>query len=303
MFNSFKRIFNKISNKQESVEKQNCADSETVGNIISLWSKYEDIAMHFNELILKIRTYAIGGLATAATICIGIAQATSNSLERWITFQLIFACLSTIWLAIWIIDRAYYSKLLQGSVDEIIRLENEITTNQILPIKLLLSSTIHTKLRSSSIPNSPHVFYGLPFFILLIGFAFSYFLSLNYGVNHTDQELIFVNIQKGDRKANSKEIGLYLFNKHPTLEINEVIVEVESNVLPKNYKHNSTQRTQYRVSTKLAPLSKSQMIIIDQNSSITGDFNIKPISYKTSPYVDEITKKHDAIKTPTLPPK
>ena len=33
-----------------------------------LWSKYEDVAMHFNDLIIKLRTQALAGLAGVITV-------------------------------------------------------------------------------------------------------------------------------------------------------------------------------------------------------------------------------------------
>ena len=36
--------------------------------IFELWSKYEEIAMHFNDLIVKIRTQALGAVAAITTI-------------------------------------------------------------------------------------------------------------------------------------------------------------------------------------------------------------------------------------------
>jgi hypothetical protein len=34
---------------------------------MELWGKYEDIAMHFNELLIRLRTQALGAVATIVT--------------------------------------------------------------------------------------------------------------------------------------------------------------------------------------------------------------------------------------------
>ena len=37
-------------------------------HLLEVWKKYEDIAMHFNDLIMRWRLQAMGGLATLVTI-------------------------------------------------------------------------------------------------------------------------------------------------------------------------------------------------------------------------------------------
>jgi hypothetical protein len=36
--------------------------------IQKLWEKYEDITMHFNDLIIKLRTQALAGVAALSTL-------------------------------------------------------------------------------------------------------------------------------------------------------------------------------------------------------------------------------------------
>jgi len=38
-----------------------------------LWEKYEDIAMHFNDLIIKLRTQALAGVVALSTL-VGFSQ-------------------------------------------------------------------------------------------------------------------------------------------------------------------------------------------------------------------------------------
>lgn len=42
--------------------------SEPAGDLMALWTKYEDVAMHFNDLIMRWRLQAIGGLAGLLTL-------------------------------------------------------------------------------------------------------------------------------------------------------------------------------------------------------------------------------------------
>ena len=37
--------------------------------IYDLWTKYEDIAMHFNDLLIKLRTQALAAVAALTTLC------------------------------------------------------------------------------------------------------------------------------------------------------------------------------------------------------------------------------------------
>ena len=43
-------------------------DDRFTNDDLRLWAKYEDIAMHFNDLILRWRLQAIGGVAALVTL-------------------------------------------------------------------------------------------------------------------------------------------------------------------------------------------------------------------------------------------
>lgn len=90
-----------------------------------LWEKYEDTAMHFNDLILRLRTHALGGL-TAIIALSGIAVNFSSgptTSEQWdVVFgTLIFLIFA--WIAIALLDLCYYHTLLLGAVDALLELE------------------------------------------------------------------------------------------------------------------------------------------------------------------------------------
>lgn len=85
-------------------------------SVFEIWKKYEDVAIHFNDLILKIRIQALGGVAALAAIA-GIILKESQSGEfRWYMLGFSFLALIPIWIAVWILDFQYYTPLLHGAV-------------------------------------------------------------------------------------------------------------------------------------------------------------------------------------------
>src|ERR1019366_10562259 len=82
-----------------------------------LWAKYEDIAMHFNDLLIRLRTQALAAVAALSTL-VGIFTKTDpNSVHvSWEIATAVFLGLSIFWIAIWIIDFCYYNRLLIGAV-------------------------------------------------------------------------------------------------------------------------------------------------------------------------------------------
>lgn len=90
-----------------------------------VWKSYEEVAMHFNDLIIRLRTQSIGGLAALATI-LGIilhAQSGNNETFNYGLAVLATICLMILWVAIWVLDLRYYNRLLEGSVNAILELE------------------------------------------------------------------------------------------------------------------------------------------------------------------------------------
>lgn len=153
--------------------------------IRELWEKYEDITMHFNDLILKLRTAALAGVAALSTL-VGIF-AKSDPGHFGITWEIalcVFIGLSLFWIAIWILDFSYYNKLLIGAVAALIELETLSATQNTIPqIKL---STLVERSVASKIPFEltrwqklnilwgRWTFYSIVLFALLAGARFSY---------------------------------------------------------------------------------------------------------------------------------
>jgi len=92
---------------------------------IQLWMKYEDTAMHFNDLIMRLRLQALSGIAVifalasmATTFASGPITSEQMDMIFGTVIFLIFA-----WVAIAILDLFYYHTLLLGAVDALLEIE------------------------------------------------------------------------------------------------------------------------------------------------------------------------------------
>ena len=93
-----------------------------------LWKSYEDVAMHFNDLIIRLRIQSIWGIAALAAI-LGIflhdrSGDSSNSFNYCIASIALFV-LIMFWIGIFILDIFYYNRLLEGAVNAIMELEQK----------------------------------------------------------------------------------------------------------------------------------------------------------------------------------
>jgi hypothetical protein len=91
--------------------------------IYDLWTKYEDIAMHFNDLLIKLRTQALGAVAALTTIVGIFAKSGADAKTNWEMVAFALAIIIVFWIAIWIIDFCYYNRLLVGAVKALFDLE------------------------------------------------------------------------------------------------------------------------------------------------------------------------------------
>lgn len=91
--------------------------------LFAVWSKYEDIAMHFNDLVIRVRFQALAGVA-ALIAGIGIIfDRPGDELNRWLLMAISFGVLAMLWIALAALDFFYYNRLLLGAVDAILNLE------------------------------------------------------------------------------------------------------------------------------------------------------------------------------------
>src|SRR5437868_3790624 len=120
-----------------------------------LWSRYEDLAMHFNGLIIQFRTQALAGLAALSSVAGYLIEKIPDTRERE-RYRLIAGCsaaFAVAWTAAACLDLLYYSRLLEGAVKAIIDLERDT--------KIQLSTSIRREVGSYW---PAWVFYALIFF-------------------------------------------------------------------------------------------------------------------------------------------
>lgn len=93
-------------------------------DLFEVWKEYERIAMHFNDLLIRLRTQSLAAVAAFATIAGVLLKSESIGRElRWGTLAAVFAVLALLWLAIWVFDFTYYNRLLLGAVRSLLAIE------------------------------------------------------------------------------------------------------------------------------------------------------------------------------------
>lgn len=159
--------------------------------IKQLWKEYEGIAMHFNDLLIKLRTQALGAVAAISTLVGIFGKTSTDNRESWEMAATVFFFLCLFWIAIWIIDFCYYNRLLLGAVAAILELENaSATSSRIHHINIstkiegavagddLSLSTMPCK-RVRRLIFGRWAFYVIVFVALLMGLGFSLY-EYNY---------------------------------------------------------------------------------------------------------------------------
>ncbi len=139
------------------------------GDKFELWKEYEAIAMHFNDLIIRLRIQSVGGVAAIATIA-GIVSNRDEAIGvRWEILSGAFLILTLFWLAVWILDHGYYNKLLSGAVKAIVEIERDDT---VLP-RIKMSMTIEEQFNRGRGIWAQRIFYSIVFLVLSASAVFS----------------------------------------------------------------------------------------------------------------------------------
>src|SRR5437879_7830238 len=99
--------------------------SSAVFDRFQVWREYEGVAMHFNDLIIKLRSQSLGGVDAIATLATVVARNDTTAELRWGLLTGAFALLCVFWVAVWILDMGYYNRLLVGAVDALLTIESE----------------------------------------------------------------------------------------------------------------------------------------------------------------------------------
>ena len=164
----------------ETPDQITSAESQEGIDIFELWKEYEKIAMHFNELLIKLRSQALGVVAAISVLVSVLLKGDASEEFRWELLSGIFFLLILFWVAIWCLDFLYYNRLLLGAVDEILRLEKMSKTYS--RIKEIHLSTVIEKAITEGLPDTKqitiihsgrHLFYIIVLLALLAAFLFS----------------------------------------------------------------------------------------------------------------------------------
>lgn len=131
----------------------------------SLWCKYEDIAMHFNDLIHQLRMRSLAGVAAVATVVSLFTDGSDGAVAiDWLVASGLFLAVTLVWLAIFCLDYFYYSRLLSGAVQACEAIEKETKAGREIT-EINLSTMVETKVKSGkrSGPLGVFLFYGIVF--------------------------------------------------------------------------------------------------------------------------------------------
>ena len=97
-----------------------------IDQIIELWFHYEEIAMHFNELIIQYRLQLMGGIGSIGALSGYFIGSKVDSAEMRHKLRAFIATgILLLLLAAWNLDINYYNNLLRGAVDALIQFERE----------------------------------------------------------------------------------------------------------------------------------------------------------------------------------
>src|SRR5215831_9069321 len=76
-------------------------------NLFLVWKEYEGVAMHFNDLLIRLRTQALGGVAALAALAGVMVRGDLVPMLRWGVLACAFLLLILFWVAVWILDMRY----------------------------------------------------------------------------------------------------------------------------------------------------------------------------------------------------
>ena len=100
------------------------ANPENEIDVQKLWEKYEEVAMHFNGLLMQLRSRSLAFIvAISALVGIFIKQGENSFISQPHLLGGVFIVLAIVWFAIFCLDFHYYNKLLTGAVKALLELE------------------------------------------------------------------------------------------------------------------------------------------------------------------------------------
>lgn len=159
--------------------------------LFKVWRSYEEIAMHFNDMLLRLRIQALAGVAALAVLASIFSNVrTFNFQGTWLIASAAFFGLMLIWIAIWLLDRNYYTRLLMGSVDALLALEKTSKDGkdcEYIDLSTRIDNCVRQK-RKVKHPRGVFLFYLIVFVTLLLGFGVTMRAALIYPLppGHSD---------------------------------------------------------------------------------------------------------------------
>jgi hypothetical protein len=119
-------------------------------NLFQVWKEYEGVAMHFNDLLIRLRTQALGGVAALAALAATMVRSDFAPGLRWGVLSGAFVLLILFWVAVWVLDMRYYNRLLHGAVMALLEIEGLSRNSQ--PLTGLALSTRIEQIVEKGIP-------------------------------------------------------------------------------------------------------------------------------------------------------
>lgn len=107
-------------------------------DLFRVWKEYEALAMHFNDLLMRLRSQSLAAVATFATAASVLLKTDAIGTDfSWGTLATVFGSLFVFWIAIWLLDFFYYNRLLLGAIDALEEIEKESkTASRVFQIEL-----------------------------------------------------------------------------------------------------------------------------------------------------------------------
>jgi len=182
-----------IDSKVHSLEHENTAikreasrksDHEEAQLILSAWTKIVDTQMHFNEMVMKVRSLAITLILAAFGAAAYSVQTPLflNVYERPVHvafFIIIFGL--TGWLALWVMDLGHFHKLLRGAVAKGMALEEQYKNHALVGGLLGMTTAISSESRTlMKIKVSAGKKIGIFYAVVFISGASFCWVALNY---------------------------------------------------------------------------------------------------------------------------
>jgi hypothetical protein len=164
-----------------------CQPSHDGWPVFAVWKKYQDIAMHFNDLLIRLRTQALAAVGTVATIIGILARRGENQHVSWEMIAYAFAFLVFFWIAVWVLDFCYYNRLLSGAVAALLQLES--LSKESLYVRHINMSTKIEDSVAADLPKNPmssHLNLGrwLFYVIVMLVLVVALVVSLYYTVHN-----------------------------------------------------------------------------------------------------------------------